>query len=547
MVKFKKVKHKKINNQLTDQQIIRCAQNILSFIRLVHPSSTESDSKEIVEIKALNRYTYREKINVETNEITPYHIKNFVYPITIYNLTKEKEIIRIKNRIMEYLNEPYCMYYSVFSFSPTTLDKNSKNAVSINKHNAVYTECLVADFDNIDKIKMKEQEDILNSLGLSEYIKIFSGNGYQLVFLLNEKCYDKNILKTFTYALLQNGLAVDSKIIDCARVMRLPYTFNNKSLKNNIHNPIFTSIKKLTNHRYNIVELMNRLGVNYHVPTQVKVKEQIPSPIESILEKGPNEHFVKYEAYALCSYYMCYTNKTYDEVKIIISSWLSIKGWTIGNYESVIYYGYHKLTRQYWNKHLTKIHGDYKFEPITNIKLHNELIRNPNISHNTWVTYLLMMIEYYKKQTYTFTFNDLKAITNLSNKTIRDSVKTLQKYNFLYIKRARNKKIGEVDKYIISTTKLESNFSAYNCTVLEYYLNMLSPYELKVFLNLKINALTSNSNTIKISQKKLAEYLNVTENRINQIIKNLYHKNFINITQRKYYGFLTQNEYDLLI
>ncbi len=104
-----------------------------------------------------------------------------------------------------------------------------------------------------------------------------------MIILLNQYCYDKDILKKFTNLVAKKGFPVDEAIIDSARIMRLPYTYNCKCLDKNSkyygkEEPILTTIVNKTKTRYFIEDIFNKLSSLESIEPQAKIENIVQEP-----------------------------------------------------------------------------------------------------------------------------------------------------------------------------------------------------------------------------------------------------------------------------
>lgn len=172
------------------------------------------------------------------------------------------------NELFDFINKgingrPFCLYYSSYTFD-SSIGVAKKQKDKINNENALFTTILAMDFDNIDYPKFKRYKDILLNLGI-ETIDIYSGHGVQSIVLLDKKIYDASILKRWTNLLLRKGFPIDSALVDPARVLRMPYSFNCKEFdKNNKYYKenaaaIATTDIAWTEKRYNVVDVFRKI------------------------------------------------------------------------------------------------------------------------------------------------------------------------------------------------------------------------------------------------------------------------------------------------
>lgn len=211
-------------------------------------------------LELIHPFLKEEAYHAECIEIRPIR-RTKGYPVKSLNLwrTDEKGLEYYRKFLHKINGNPFCLYYSVFTFNAKKEcyreDGTRYQKGCINNQNSEYTQILVMDFDGISKDEFDYQMHILKHLDI-ETVNIFTGHGYQSIILLNERIYDKNILKDFTNLLLQKGFSVDESIVDSARVMRMPYSFNCKAYDpkskyfSEHPEPIPVSVLDWTNRRY---------------------------------------------------------------------------------------------------------------------------------------------------------------------------------------------------------------------------------------------------------------------------------------------------------
>ncbi|WP_422446727.1 hypothetical protein [Thermoanaerobacterium sp. DL9XJH110] len=180
---------------------------------------------------------------------------------------------------------PVCLYYSVFAldYNKETFKKDGKPYIKgyINNQNAVHCQILVADFDKITESEHNAIIDMFNSCDI-EVLSVFSGHGYQDIILLSEKVYDLNILKKFCCILKRKGFPVDENIVDPARVMRMPFSFNCKEFDptNKYHSDspkaIPTRLVRETDKRYSVKEIFEKLEMLPDSPASFNMQIENP-------------------------------------------------------------------------------------------------------------------------------------------------------------------------------------------------------------------------------------------------------------------------------
>lgn len=166
-----------------EDEIISIANKHLNFLAFLYPFLKESSyHREVVEIRPIGR----------DKEKAPY-IESF----NVFRIDEDTVSRYIK--FLEKINgKPYCLYYS--------------------------SHC----FDNISIKDFHQIKEKFDELGIST-LDIFSGHGVQSLIVLNELCFDMTLLKRWTTLLLRKGIKTDGALIDAARVLRMPNSFNYKA------------------------------------------------------------------------------------------------------------------------------------------------------------------------------------------------------------------------------------------------------------------------------------------------------------------------------
>lgn len=231
---------------LSGQDLEEQLEKQLEFLSLVHPFLKEQEyHTECAEIRAI------------------YRTSSLVKSVNLWRID-ERGIEYYKRFLQNVNGKPVCLYYSVFAFNPKKEcykeDGTRYPQKCVNKENAEYTQILVMDFDKITEEEFRKYQEIFREIDI-ETIDIFTGHGYQSIILLSHRVYNKNILKDFTNLLIRKGFPVDESIIDSARIMRMPYSFNCKAydVKSNYYSdnpqPIKTEIVNITRRRYNVDDI----------------------------------------------------------------------------------------------------------------------------------------------------------------------------------------------------------------------------------------------------------------------------------------------------
>lgn len=236
----------------TDNQIEKQLNKQVRFLKTVYPWLSEDNYQDgCIELRPIKR-------DKEAKYVRSYNTWRL----------EEKDINSLRDFLKLINGQGYCLYYSLFAFDYTKTSGKQKG--KINNQNALYTSILGMDFDDMTLEEFQSEKKKLIDLGL-ETIDIFTGHGFQSIILLKEKVYDKEIIKKFTELLISKGFKVDGAIADCARVFRMPFSFNCKSL--DIKNKHFgqgikpTIVINWTEKRYNLVDVFKSLNT---LPTVIE-------------------------------------------------------------------------------------------------------------------------------------------------------------------------------------------------------------------------------------------------------------------------------------
>lgn len=230
-------------------------ESIVYFLKCVHPflnENQEDGQRGCVEIRPLPRreeYSYR-----------------MTQSLNLWDLG-EGSIKKLKRFVKKHIEYGSCLYYSVFAYDydKDAYLKSGKKARKgrINNDNALFTQEIVLDFDGIDQEGYEEVAKRLKRLGL-DGMWVWTGHGYQVHILLDERVFEKDALAVFVEAFAGLGFACDVSCRDAARLMRLPATYNYKCLsvdKYALEEPALTRIVKGCDERYRKNEVLKRIWV----------------------------------------------------------------------------------------------------------------------------------------------------------------------------------------------------------------------------------------------------------------------------------------------
>lgn len=508
---------------------------IFKFIGDTH-RQINNNYNEVVEIKALRR---------DKGNATAY--RSFIY----YN-ENEAELTNLTRQVEELNKEgvPFCMYYSVFTF-------DSSNVKKINLTNSVSTTILVSDYDHINEADFNKVLDKLKNIGLEPNYTIFSGHGYQTIYILKEPCYDKTILNKFTRLLLKKGFPVDENIKDSARVMRLPYTWNSK----NIDNPIATDIYSYKEGSYDLEQIFTTLenqletipgyreertipvidsrkaeDLTYYDTALLKRVykyepidiDLLPAPIKAMLmgfRPGKTDNMIK----CLVLYFRDYVGLTMEQTLHILNT---LAGFNLYHYDGDVIDDIERKTKALYNKDYKLNFKDVmEFGKIKNIVKDRSFIEINNylfdkeVSNIAYVIYLRLLLKKHYDHVISFTMEEIAELCNKSARRIKPRIDELIKAK-LIDKARSDKKNGGQYRYTISKFNIDKTkgYTRINTTVLGLFIReldagVINETVLKFLLLMKsiANGSETPGEGVIVYQTWIAKKLNITQTAVSKL------------------------------
>lgn len=570
---------------LEDEHINRYIKEQFSFLRKIHPFLDDDNyHEECIEIRPIAR------------------IKNkYFKSLNIWRLDNKGKELYLKF-LRKVNGQAVCIYYSGYTMDykkeTFTADGKLSEKGKINKENAIYTQILPMDFDNLSLEQFEDEISRLNNLGI-ETINIFTGHGFQSLILLNTKVYDKDLYRKFTYLLLSRGFSVDPKIIDPSRILRLPYTFNCKEFdeRYNTNNPkaIATFILNDTNIRYSpeeVFELISSLKIrdeSYNISLEafkcpsesvnlfnrpISLLEQnkrlisennelieyknindlyndiinfdaLPNAVQKMLIETPKG----YRNSTLMFLIPFFRNKiglSFEKIIEIMKIWNKNcsppqdEDFIVSEVKRIYSYNY-KGTGAY-TKELAEKFGYIEFEEYKlkdKIIIPNVLFHNYDKLHETAVKIFFMMKLFEER-------NDIKEwdieliakVSKVSEKTVRRYIKQLIDIG-LIDKKNGNKRNKEKDKYYISIFWDKSfGFTKFNPYTIESMiyteLDVLIDSEIKVYTYIYFMLNGTDNSKCYASQSYIGKKVGLTRQRVSEITDSLVAKR--RLQKKKYIG-----------
>jgi len=534
----------------------------IDFLRLIHPFLNETMyHTECIELRVIKRQA---------------NLPNY----------KSLNLWRTDNKSLEYYetflnkinNKPVCVYYSVFSFDYNKecykADGKPFQKGRINNQNSLYTQILIMDFDNISEEEYQKQKDIFKKLDI-ETISVFTGNGYQDIILLKEKVYDTKILKSFTDLLISKGFNVDPTIIDPARIMRMPYTYNCKAFdsksKNYSEKPkaIRTYIKNKTEKRYPVSEIFDKINMLpdknkkttkiksdseledklISFPALIEFKKiypalenyNIPVAIKNML-MSTREGYRNKALLFLVPYLRNGLNLDITTIKKILSIWaanckpqLDVQ-FVKNEIDRLLTYDFNKKAGKY-DESMKKEFGALNLKNKKDVYKKNEgkvIIPNKifdlysSLSDCSVKIYFLMKVQENLKNKSSWTTDELLQFTKISTSTFYRNIPHLLDA-MLVEKIEMNRKTGQPTTYSLKNCNLSKGFTIFDPGTIENMVfnenKKLTDGEIKLYTYLYYST-GSNGETWK-SQETIGKAINKKRNSISEMTDSLSKKEYL--------------------
>lgn len=477
----------------------------------------------------------------------------YVKPNKIFynNSDKQREELQKFVDTLDASGRAYCLYYSVYTFNPE--DKKT-----ITKDNAQSTQMLCADFDHITEKEFTPILEKLKENGLEPNYSIFSGHGFQIIYKLDKPSTDKELLAEFTDAMKANGYPVDEKIKDCARVMRMPFTVNNKDPEKPINTYIYSTHEGV----YSLQELRNKLGMKKQAQKETAKKEE-PTAKQTPAETQKQD-FTAYDDDFLQRTYECidaeelqapikavlmglrngYTDKQIRGIVLYLRDYEGVELdaiiSTVQTLASINTYNYtgdvipdipRKVKALFFNREYKfnwddlKEFGsmDGKVVDRSNLKLNNSTLKE-EISNKAFYVYLRLLLEQKYQHKIAFTITEVSQACNISERSIRTRLEELAKSGLIDKKRALKKEGGKyvyiISKFGIDMTK---GYTKININVLATLLKavddkIINETVIKFLLYMKrITQFKDGNDGKAVSQEEIGKALNIKQEAVSKL------------------------------
>lgn len=466
----------------------------------------------------------------------------------IFNFSKE-EYQEYSNFMISHISykRVYNFYHNVFKIDISLAKETyqDKGGFFGKKDNISTTNIIALDFDDIsdsEYIKMKED---LKSRGL-QTLDVMSGHGYHIYFLLKENLEDESIMKKMIRIMKSLGYLADSVCFDTARVLRLPFLYNQKSkYKTAILAEIIDNEYNCPS--YSIYEIFEKLGFDYNtynLEEKQKKKAGRPKKIEKEDTYTYNENVdleklydinLKHLEPGICNMLKGF-RKGYANIQtMVLTLYFKNKGYSLEEIQDIL----HTVENvngnwNYWNveNEVERFYNNYKYIDKFLLEELEDVFGHILINYDE--TYIIP-VGLNPKQTKLYIYlllnnnckkKDILRDLNISNNKldrimIENKLVKLENRIYSLIENIK------FDKFIkIDSRELEK-------------LNSLNENEIAVYSYLKWKC--GIKKHLKISILSIKDIIGITEHTITNTIKSLEHKNLITVKRYKFTEHVNKN------
>lgn len=509
-----------------------------SFLQQTH----DLQKGECCCVRAVTEPLYKGDQGAINHEFVIFHFSNNEFEEYTKFITKHIEYKRVYN-----------FYYNIFkidvSVAKQTCEENGGGFFG-KSGNTSTTNMIACDFDEMthdEYIKMKED---FKARGLYT-LDVMSGHGYHVIFKIKENLEDELILKKLIRIMKELGYNPDLVVKDPARVLRIPYLYNQKPKKYNKMSVMAEIIDgEYCCPTYSIYEVFQKLGYDYDtfeldevvknrkkagrpkkqeeqqqiiINENVNLKELYPNINIDKLEpgianmlRGFKKGYANIQTMVLTIYFK---NKGYslEDIQDILNTVEKINGnWNYWNIENEVerFYNNYKYLDKFLLEELEDTFGSILIDYSNYVKVPIGM----NSKHTKLYIYLLLNNNCKKKDI----LRDLNISNNkLDRMMVENNLVKLE--NRVY---SINENIN-FEKYInVSKDELEK-------------LNSLDSNEIAVYTYLKWKC--SIKNIVKISIQTIKENIDITEHTISNTISKLEIRNLIQVKRFKYTEHINKN------
>lgn len=436
----------------------------------------------------------------------------------------------------------------------------------------LYRYCLGFDFDKKDLGAEFSGKDILNRFKAAKihyHALIDSGNGYHVYVMINKT--DKLDMVQAVQEVLCDKIGADKNAIKSTQILRIPYTFNIKDYPKRV-NIITCDDRHSDKFRPYDIEFLHKMNCCNEFGSSEDGKQikytlnntNIPKCIENILSKGTQEGD-RYTDLQKIVVMLRQRNKPLGEIKAVCTEWASKSSYN-DNLEYRVESIYNNLNYismdckgcEHRQECYSVVMSDFEYSDDDKLMTMNEthasklkcskrkgakimkandlLVYGILKCHNDGLT----REEISKELTYT----KKKVIKNvaLSDKTLRDTLKSLEENGFIeVIKGNQRAGIQNIYKLKDSASKIELTYIVSYGATFECVKGNISTEELRLYNYMRYlhhkeqreNSKALKGNLFQINQTDLAKHIGVTQQRISDMISNLLDEKLLGIWYRQ--------------
>ena len=571
--------------QFTLDEARERAEKMLQFLKVVHPNNAGDGFKKPIEIKFLLR-----------GEGASY---SFYKPTLLFGLDSEKTLEVLTTAFHETSLFSHCCYYSLYNFDNTkeVRVETKLNGRKTYKHipvkkieygNTHETWVLPVDIDNISKEEYEEYRAYLLSLGI-ETIGIFTGNGYQMLILLDKPFKIKVLYQQFTTKLHKLIPVIDTSINVPTQVFRSPYTRNCKEFSDQFkyykkYDPQTKEVVLMdwTEKRYSRKDIFRILDEEI----ERKFNKEEPVSSENVASKVPEKETVETTVTVTSSrgevvkgdktYQDLYKHVNFAELPTNIQTIL--QGTTEGLRNRCVLYLTPFLNKQLglsqeqaletlevFNnlctppKPMSAVRSDYyrfseDYADYTKGKYDSEMVQTfgkeeldvlikadrdkiffdnrvikkfDEIQHSAIRIYLAMKLLEIEEEKVVFTKEEIALAAGVSEKTVQRNIRELTKFSFV-VNVPGNTRKGIKKGYKINIFgQYIDGFTKLSRILVEKMLKELIPSEMVIFIYMTCKVGAMDTTLVFTSQTKIALDVSLDQTAISTITDSLKEKKYI--------------------
>ncbi|KLV14080.1 HTH domain-containing protein [Bacillus anthracis] len=583
MKKAKKIERPELQFTLAEAE--ERAQNMINFLKIVHPNNAGDGFKKPIEIKFLIR-----------GEGASY---SFYKPTLLFGLDSEKTLEVLTTAFYETSLFPHCCYYSLYNFDNTKEVRTEtklngrktyehKPVKKIEYGNTHETWVLPVDIDNITREEYEEYRTYLLGLGI-ETIGIATGNGYQMLILLDKPFKMKVLYQQFTTKLHKLIPVIDTSINVPTQVFRSPYTRNCKEFSDQFRyykkydpQPKEVVVMDWTEKRYSKKDIFRILDEEIDKKFN---KEEVVST-ENVASEAPKKEIVETTVTVTSSrgevikgdktYQDLYEHVNFEELPTNIQTIL--KGTTEGLRNRCVLYltpflnkvlgltqeqaletlevfnnlctppkpfaavksDYYRISEDYgqykkgkYDSEMVEVFGKEELDILIKadydkIFFDNEVIKKFNvIPHSAIRIYLAMKLLQVEEEKESFTKEEIADIAEVSEKTVQRNIKELTKFSIVVNVPGNTRKGIKKGYKINQFGQYINGFTKLNKALVETMLLKLEPFEMVVYIYMMFKVSAMDSTFVFTSQTQMSLDIGLTQQRISEITDVLRDKKYI--------------------